>query len=137
MSRLNLNIDRAMAKAERKSIAVITAVTEVGKDVFQKATPKDTTHGVNSVHRKVYDSKGQFVNGDETDGNDNTTPDYQGIPGFVTGIVATNENIPSERRKKVPGFYLWAVNRGVRGRTGVLMREQARAAMDAERKRHS
>lgn len=129
MATLHLNMDRASATMRTKAITKATAVVDVGKTVAADATPVDTGTGEASWHRKVIDDHGMTVVDEPTDGNGNATPDYQGFPGMVVGIVATNEIAETGQA------YLHYVNRGVHGRSGVLMKEQARAAMDAERKR--
>ncbi len=126
---MQLNIPRAMALARAKAITKATAVVDVGKAVASDATPVDTGTGKASWHRKVVDDRGRTVVDEPTDGNGNATPDYQGFPGMVVGIVASNEIAETGKA------YLHFVDRGVRGRSGVLMKAQARAAMDAERTR--
>lgn len=129
MSHLHLNEARAMTKARRAAIRDATRVVTVGREVMAENTPVLSGKGRNSVHDAVIDDQGRKVYGDATDGNGNATPNYPGQSGVVLGIVASNEGADDGE------WYLHYVNDGVRGRSGVLMKEQARAAMDAERKR--
>lgn len=129
MAQVILNDAQILRKAERKAIRSIAPVAQIGCQTAAAATPRDTGLGQDSWWWKVVDPNGTMVAGMEKDGNDNPTPDVQGYPNIIMAYVGSNEGV------KTGKWYLPYVNRGVYGRAGKLMKQKARAAMDAARKR--